>query len=184
MTFPFGKVEKRAFDRLAIPASSREVALLSGGVVYLYCPDGYGRTKINSTWWEKALGVPCTTRNWNTVLAIARVPGRRPQRLGHGLGRPGPSGSGSSRSTGDEPAHTAGPVSKKKPRRKRGLSHVSVRRCQAGKPLMANSPTPARSTTRSTSPTGPRNGMPDAGAITDIEYVRLPRQLGTAESVA
>lgn len=77
VTWPFGLVQRRAFDALEIPARGREAAVLSGGVVYLYCPDGYGRTKLNNSWFEKALRLPCTTRNWNTVVALAELVGSR-----------------------------------------------------------------------------------------------------------
>jgi uncharacterized protein (DUF1697 family) len=36
--------------------------------IYLHCPGGYGRTKLNNGAIEKALGVRATTRNWNTAL--------------------------------------------------------------------------------------------------------------------
>ncbi len=39
--------------------------------VYVHCPGGYGRTKINNSFFERALGVVATTRNWNTVTALA-----------------------------------------------------------------------------------------------------------------
>jgi uncharacterized protein (DUF1697 family) len=35
--------------------------------VYVLCPNGYGRTKLHNTFFEKALGVRATTRNWRTV---------------------------------------------------------------------------------------------------------------------
>jgi uncharacterized protein (DUF1697 family) len=38
--------------------------------IYLCCPDGYARTKLNNTALERALGVRATTRNWNTVMAL------------------------------------------------------------------------------------------------------------------
>ena len=41
--------------------------------VYVYCPNGYGRTKINNTFFERSLGVAATTRNWNTVTTLARM---------------------------------------------------------------------------------------------------------------
>lgn len=41
-----------------------------GQEVYVHCPDGYGRTKLNNTFFEKALGVVATTRNWKTVMAL------------------------------------------------------------------------------------------------------------------
>jgi uncharacterized protein (DUF1697 family) len=35
--------------------------------VYVYCPNGYGRTKLNNAFFERKLDVPATTRNWQTV---------------------------------------------------------------------------------------------------------------------
>jgi hypothetical protein len=35
--------------------------------IYLYCPGGYGNTKLSNTALEKALSVGATTRNWKTV---------------------------------------------------------------------------------------------------------------------
>ncbi|HLI74144.1 MAG TPA: DUF1697 domain-containing protein [Acidimicrobiales bacterium] len=46
---------------------------IAGSEVYVYCPGGYGRTKINNTFFERSLGVPATTRNWNTVTTLARM---------------------------------------------------------------------------------------------------------------
>jgi uncharacterized protein (DUF1697 family) len=41
-----------------------------GASVYLHCPSGYGRTTLNNTFVERALGVTATTRNWRTVQAL------------------------------------------------------------------------------------------------------------------
>jgi uncharacterized protein (DUF1697 family) len=35
--------------------------------VYLYCPGGYGETKLSNNAFEKLLSVRATTRNWKTV---------------------------------------------------------------------------------------------------------------------
>jgi uncharacterized protein (DUF1697 family) len=35
--------------------------------VFLYCPQGYGNTKLNNSFFEKKLGVRATTRNLKTV---------------------------------------------------------------------------------------------------------------------
>jgi len=43
---------------------------ISGDVVYLYCPKGYGRTKLTNSLFEKRLGVAATTRNWRTVNSL------------------------------------------------------------------------------------------------------------------
>jgi uncharacterized protein (DUF1697 family) len=45
----------------------------AGSEVYLCCPHGYGRTKLNNTALERALGVRATTRNWNTVTALCAM---------------------------------------------------------------------------------------------------------------
>ena len=41
-----------------------------GRDVYLRCPNGYGRSKLNNAFWEKKLGTVATTRNWKTVTAL------------------------------------------------------------------------------------------------------------------
>lgn len=41
--------------------------------VYLYCPNGYGRTKLSNTFFEKKLAVLATTRNWKTVNALLGI---------------------------------------------------------------------------------------------------------------
>jgi uncharacterized protein (DUF1697 family) len=38
--------------------------------VYLFCPNGYGRTKLNNPFFERKLKMQVTTRNWNTVLTL------------------------------------------------------------------------------------------------------------------
>lgn len=38
--------------------------------VYLYCPGGYGRTKLSNSAFEKALSVRATTRNWKSVNTL------------------------------------------------------------------------------------------------------------------
>ena len=43
---------------------------LKGREVYLYCPFGYGRTKLTNSVFERKLGMPATTRNWKTILAL------------------------------------------------------------------------------------------------------------------
>jgi uncharacterized protein (DUF1697 family) len=47
-----------------------EFAMTGRREVYVHCPNGYGRTKINNTFFEKQLGVAATTRNWKTVRTL------------------------------------------------------------------------------------------------------------------
>ena len=46
---------------------------IEGQEVYLHCPNGYGRTKLNNAFFEKKLGVVATTRNWKTVTTLAEL---------------------------------------------------------------------------------------------------------------
>jgi uncharacterized protein (DUF1697 family) len=41
--------------------------------VYLWCPNGYGRTKLTNAWFERKLGVRTTTRNWTKVAKLAEL---------------------------------------------------------------------------------------------------------------
>src|SRR4051812_18922863 len=51
---------------------SDEYAVI-GYEVFLHTPGGYGRTKLNNAFWERKLSTVATTRNWNTVLALAEM---------------------------------------------------------------------------------------------------------------
>ncbi len=44
-----------------------------GKVIYLFCPNGYGRTKFTNTFLEKQLQVNATTRNWKTTLKLLEM---------------------------------------------------------------------------------------------------------------
>jgi uncharacterized protein (DUF1697 family) len=44
-----------------------------GREVYLYCPQGYGRTKLSNLTIEKALAVRGTTRSWRTVNQLYQM---------------------------------------------------------------------------------------------------------------
>lgn len=59
-----------SLDAIALPLAPGERAVLAGDVVYLYCPNGYGGTKINNGFFERKLGARATTRNWRTVTAL------------------------------------------------------------------------------------------------------------------
>lgn len=42
-------------------------------VVYLYCPNGYGKTKLTNTFLENKLKVTATTRNWKTITELLKI---------------------------------------------------------------------------------------------------------------
>jgi len=60
-------------DRLAAFSPSglgQDEFAVSATEVYLYCPGGYGKTKLSNAFLEKQLGVTATTRNWKTVNTL------------------------------------------------------------------------------------------------------------------
>jgi uncharacterized protein (DUF1697 family) len=46
-----------------------------GREVYLFCPGGYGNSKLNNTFIEKRLDTRATTRNWRTVAKLVEMTG-------------------------------------------------------------------------------------------------------------
>ncbi len=55
------------------PSAGRDTFEVVGKEVYLHCPGGYGTTKLTNDFFERRLGTTATTRNWRTVLALARL---------------------------------------------------------------------------------------------------------------
>lgn len=49
-----------------------EFAIL-GRAVYLYCPGGYGKTKLNNNFFEKKLKLEATTRNLRTLGELLKM---------------------------------------------------------------------------------------------------------------
>jgi uncharacterized protein (DUF1697 family) len=47
--------------------------LFMGKVVYLYCPGGYGNTKLTNNFFEKKWNITATTRSWKTILELLRI---------------------------------------------------------------------------------------------------------------
>jgi len=77
-TFLFRHVPETLFGELQLPLEDAERAALVGRVVYLYCPNGYGKCSLNTAYFEKALGANATTRNWRTVRALQALCARQP----------------------------------------------------------------------------------------------------------
>ena len=67
-----------AEQALNAAVKGREVGRVVGKCAYIHYPDGQGRSKLTAAVIEKALGMPGTARNWNTVLKLlAALGGRR-----------------------------------------------------------------------------------------------------------
>jgi uncharacterized protein (DUF1697 family) len=46
---------------------------IKGREIFIYCPNGFGRTKIYTNFFERKMGVIGTARNWKTVTTILNI---------------------------------------------------------------------------------------------------------------
>ena len=52
---------------------NEEAMMITNNAVYLYCPQGYGKTKLTNNFLESKLGVVATTRNWRTTNELFKL---------------------------------------------------------------------------------------------------------------
>lgn len=65
------------WEEIVSKASDGEDIYLTEKTVYLYCPNGYGKTKLNNNYLERKLCVQATTRNWKTVIELSKLAKQR-----------------------------------------------------------------------------------------------------------
>jgi uncharacterized protein (DUF1697 family) len=46
---------------------------ISGSEIFIYCPNGFGRTKLYTNFFENKMKVTGTARNWKTVNTILEI---------------------------------------------------------------------------------------------------------------
>jgi uncharacterized protein (DUF1697 family) len=44
-----------------------------GGEIFIYCPNGFGKTKLYTNFFEKKMGAVGTARNWKTVNTLLNI---------------------------------------------------------------------------------------------------------------
>ncbi len=77
VTFLSDSPSEKALSNLSNPTGSPDEFLAYDKEVYLFCPNGYGRTKISNAFFERKLSVAATTRNWKTVNALYEIANQR-----------------------------------------------------------------------------------------------------------
>ena len=67
--------QPKTFDKKSIEdkRGEGEEIQFSKNAIYLYCPNGYGTTKLNNNFLEKILKVKTTTRNWKTTNELLKL---------------------------------------------------------------------------------------------------------------
>ena len=70
VTFLADKPKASLAAAVETPSGESGEFSIAGREVYLHTPGGYGRSKLTNAYFEKALGVPATSRGWKTVMAL------------------------------------------------------------------------------------------------------------------
>lgn len=73
VTFLAEKPAAFNFSDIEAKKQGEEEIIISGKVVYLFCPHGYGKTKLTTTFLESKLKVSATTRNWRTAKQLLKI---------------------------------------------------------------------------------------------------------------
>lgn len=50
---------------------------ISGSEIFIYCPNGFGRTKLYTNFFEKKMGAIGTGRNWKTITTLLHIAEKR-----------------------------------------------------------------------------------------------------------
>lgn len=78
VTFLSAKPDVESVSGLMKYVYAPEELVVKGREVYLYCPNGYGKSKLSNTFLEKKLAVGATSRNWKSVNALFQLAHKRP----------------------------------------------------------------------------------------------------------
>jgi uncharacterized protein (DUF1697 family) len=73
VTFLKHPPSETAFQGIKVPPSGRDEYAFGEQEIFIFCPDGFGRSKLNNNLWEQRLKIPATTRNWKTVRTLYQM---------------------------------------------------------------------------------------------------------------
>lgn len=73
VTFLSSKPELDKFEVIKNGKYNGEQIEMINKAIYLFCPNGYGKTKLSNTFLENKLKVTATTRNWKTTLELLSI---------------------------------------------------------------------------------------------------------------
>ena len=58
---------------ISVNITNDDVYTITNDVVYMYCPDGFGSTKLTNNLFEKKLKVTATSRNYRTTMKLLEL---------------------------------------------------------------------------------------------------------------
>ncbi len=73
LTFLENQAEESLIQKILPLQNGPDHCIILKDRIYLYCPEGYGRTKFTNTYFENKLKVKATTRNWKTILKLKEM---------------------------------------------------------------------------------------------------------------
>jgi len=77
VTFLYTQPEQSKFEELKQYKDKVDQFAIGEQEIFLFCPGGYGRTKLSNAFFEKKLDVVATTRNWKSVNTLYQMASER-----------------------------------------------------------------------------------------------------------
>jgi len=77
VTFLYEIPEESKWKELSHHKDKVDQFVLGEQEIFLFCPGGYGKTKLSNTFFEKKLDVVATTRNWKSVNTLYEIANER-----------------------------------------------------------------------------------------------------------
>jgi uncharacterized protein (DUF1697 family) len=77
VTFIRDKVTESQIQKVADVNYPPDKFKIIGNEIYTFCPNGFGRTKIYTTFFENRMKVKGTARNWNTITTLIDLAEKR-----------------------------------------------------------------------------------------------------------
>lgn len=73
VTFLSENPDPEKFGTIRKEYCKRDEYRVSDKAIYLYCPDGYGKTGLTNGFFESLLNVKASTRNWKTTVELLNM---------------------------------------------------------------------------------------------------------------
>jgi uncharacterized protein (DUF1697 family) len=73
LSFLSGEIGSVDMDKLSGLKDESEMLAFFQDVLYLYCPEGYGKTRLSNPAIERKLKLTATTRNWRTMTQLLKM---------------------------------------------------------------------------------------------------------------
>jgi uncharacterized protein (DUF1697 family) len=73
LTFLYSVPDMERFSKIGEGQNFEEEYKLTGNTIYIYCPNGYGNTKLSTNFLESKLKLSATSRNWKTILELLKI---------------------------------------------------------------------------------------------------------------